>query len=137
MDEPVAIFISIPELSTDISASSSNIFAKPGQMENNDRTLKELATLDVVYQPWRGPPQAFEGIPRGLFHNETTGNLGRLHQDDGVPILTQQSCKGLYFYEGLSMMDKSMIDAASGGALMDKTPAVARHLISNMASNTQ
>ncbi|RDY09473.1 hypothetical protein CR513_06156, partial [Mucuna pruriens] len=33
-------------------------------------------------------------------------------------------------------MDKSMIDAASGGALMDKTPVVARHLISNMASNT-
>ncbi|RDX94758.1 hypothetical protein CR513_22831, partial [Mucuna pruriens] len=30
-----------------------------------------------------------------------------------------------------------MIDAASGGALMDKTPAAARHLISNMASNTQ
>ncbi|RDY14458.1 hypothetical protein CR513_00477, partial [Mucuna pruriens] len=34
-------------------------------------------------------------------------------------------------------MDRSMIDAASGGALMDKTPAAARHLISNMASNTQ
>ncbi|RDY10373.1 hypothetical protein CR513_05107, partial [Mucuna pruriens] len=28
-----------------------------------------------------------------------------------------------YFYEGLMMMDRSMIDAASGGALMDKTPA--------------
>ncbi|RDX94407.1 Retrovirus-related Pol polyprotein, partial [Mucuna pruriens] len=42
-----------------------------------------------------------------------------------------------YFYEGLLMMDRSMIDAASGGALMDKTPAAARHLISNMASNTQ
>ncbi|RDY01485.1 hypothetical protein CR513_15172, partial [Mucuna pruriens] len=42
-----------------------------------------------------------------------------------------------YFYEGLSMMDRSMIDATSGGALMDKTPATARHLISNMASNTQ
>ncbi|RDY02073.1 hypothetical protein CR513_14511, partial [Mucuna pruriens] len=25
---------------------------QPGQMENNDRTLKELATPDVVYQPW-------------------------------------------------------------------------------------
>ncbi|RDX94774.1 hypothetical protein CR513_22808, partial [Mucuna pruriens] len=25
---------------------------EPGQMENNDRTLKELATPDVVYQPW-------------------------------------------------------------------------------------
>ncbi|RDX99227.1 hypothetical protein CR513_17748, partial [Mucuna pruriens] len=34
-------------------------------------------------------------------------------------------------------MDKSMIDAASGGALMDKTLVAARHLISNMASNTQ
>ncbi|RDX96160.1 hypothetical protein CR513_21218, partial [Mucuna pruriens] len=42
-----------------------------------------------------------------------------------------------YFYEGLTMMDRSMIDAASVGALMDKTPAAARHLISNMASNTQ
>ncbi|RDY13905.1 hypothetical protein CR513_01119, partial [Mucuna pruriens] len=31
----------------------------------------------------------------------------------------------------------SMIDAASGGALIDKTAAAARHLISNMASNTQ
>ncbi|RDX71080.1 hypothetical protein CR513_49610, partial [Mucuna pruriens] len=30
-----------------------------------------------------------------------------------------------------------MIDAASGGALMDKTPAATRHLISNMASNMQ
>ncbi|RDX98468.1 hypothetical protein CR513_18600, partial [Mucuna pruriens] len=42
-----------------------------------------------------------------------------------------------YFYEGLSMMDQSMIDASSVGALMDKTPATARHLIFNMASNTQ
>ncbi|RDX84716.1 hypothetical protein CR513_34189, partial [Mucuna pruriens] len=42
-----------------------------------------------------------------------------------------------YFYEGLSMMDRSMIDAASGGELMDKTLIVARHLISNMESNTQ
>ncbi|RDY05211.1 hypothetical protein CR513_10997, partial [Mucuna pruriens] len=35
------------------------------------------------------------------------------------------------------MMDRSMIDATSGGALMDKTPPAARHLISNIASNTQ
>ncbi|RDX76770.1 hypothetical protein CR513_43199, partial [Mucuna pruriens] len=37
----------------------------------------------------------------------------------------------------LSMMDRSMIDAASGGGLTDKTPAAARHLILNMVSNTQ
>ncbi|RDY07570.1 hypothetical protein CR513_08320, partial [Mucuna pruriens] len=42
-----------------------------------------------------------------------------------------------YFYEGLSMMDRSMIDTASGGALIDKMPVAARNLISNMASNTQ
>ncbi|RDY13942.1 hypothetical protein CR513_01064, partial [Mucuna pruriens] len=42
-----------------------------------------------------------------------------------------------YFYEGLMMMDRNMIDAASGGLLMDKTPEVMKHLISNMASNTQ
>ncbi|RDY03768.1 hypothetical protein CR513_12610, partial [Mucuna pruriens] len=177
-------------------------------MENNDKTLKELATPDVVYQPWciqRRPPQTFERIPCILFHNEITGDTRRLHQDEGIPILLGWGSEGLpvlfntwgdmkriflekffsaskaatirkeicgirqqsgetlheywerfnklcatcphhqiseqlliqYFYEGLSMMDKSMIDTASGGALMDKTPAVVRHLISNMASNTQ
>ena len=34
-------------------------------------------------------------------------------------------------------MERSMIDAASGGALVDKTPNEARGLISNMAANTQ
>ncbi|RDX64699.1 hypothetical protein CR513_56710, partial [Mucuna pruriens] len=42
-----------------------------------------------------------------------------------------------YFYEGLSMMDRSMINVASRGALMDKTTPAARHLISIMANNTQ
>ncbi|RDY11595.1 hypothetical protein CR513_03729, partial [Mucuna pruriens] len=42
-----------------------------------------------------------------------------------------------YFYEGLMMMDRSMINATSGGALMDKMPTTARQLILSMASNTQ
>ena len=42
-----------------------------------------------------------------------------------------------YFYEGLLPMERSMIDAASGGALVDKIPEVARLLISNMAANSQ
>ncbi|RDY07760.1 hypothetical protein CR513_08081, partial [Mucuna pruriens] len=42
-----------------------------------------------------------------------------------------------YFYKGLTMTDRSMIDASSGGALMDKTPGATRNLISNMESNTQ
>ncbi|KAH9803303.1 hypothetical protein KPL71_001711 [Citrus sinensis] len=42
-----------------------------------------------------------------------------------------------YFYEGLSLMDRSMIDAASGGVLVNETHTQARELISNMAANTQ
>ncbi|KAJ9176954.1 hypothetical protein P3X46_012212 [Hevea brasiliensis] len=42
-----------------------------------------------------------------------------------------------YFYEGLLPMDRSMIDTASGGALVDKTPEEAKRLIDNMAANSQ
>ena len=40
-----------------------------------------------------------------------------------------------YLYEGLLPMDRSMMDATSGGALVDKTPTVARDLIANMVAN--
>ncbi|KAL0404482.1 UNVERIFIED_CONTAM: hypothetical protein Sradi_2089000 [Sesamum radiatum] len=40
-----------------------------------------------------------------------------------------------YFYEGLSVMDRRMVDAASGGSLIDKAPEEAQHLISTMAEN--
>ncbi|RDX97155.1 hypothetical protein CR513_20105, partial [Mucuna pruriens] len=209
-------------------------------MENQDRTLKELATPDVVYQPWciqypqLEPAQTYElksglihllpkfhglagedphkhlkefhvvcstmrpqGIPEdyikmkafpfsldgaakdwlylqpALFN--TWGDMKRTFLEKFFPAsrtatirkeicgIRQHTGETLheywerfnklcatcphhqiseqlliqYFYEGLSMMDRSMIDAASGGALMDKTPVAARHLISNMASNTQ
>ncbi|KAL0419096.1 UNVERIFIED_CONTAM: hypothetical protein Sradi_1323100 [Sesamum radiatum] len=42
-----------------------------------------------------------------------------------------------YFYEGLSSMDMKLIDAASGGALFNKTPTEARNFISIMTFNTQ
>lgn len=34
-------------------------------------------------------------------------------------------------------MNQSMVDAASGGALVNKTPTKARQLISSMAENSQ
>jgi len=34
-------------------------------------------------------------------------------------------------------MDRSMVEVASGGALVDKTPATARELITNMTANSQ
>jgi hypothetical protein len=42
-----------------------------------------------------------------------------------------------YFYEGLLPMNKSMINVASGGALVDKTLHAARNLNENIAANTQ
>ncbi|RDY04626.1 hypothetical protein CR513_11652, partial [Mucuna pruriens] len=49
------------------------INSEPGQTENHDRTLKELATPDVVYQPWciqypqLEPAQTYE-LKSGLIH---------------------------------------------------------------------
>ncbi|KAK9756166.1 hypothetical protein RND81_01G078100 [Saponaria officinalis] len=42
-----------------------------------------------------------------------------------------------YFYDGLCLKDKSIIDAASGGVLMNKTATEAKQLIDNMALNSQ
>ncbi|RDX90036.1 hypothetical protein CR513_28144, partial [Mucuna pruriens] len=210
--------------STNALVFSSNIFAELGQMENNDRTLKELTTPNVE------PAQTYE-LKSGLIHllpkfhglagEDPHKHLKEFHvvfsimrpqgisEDyikmkafpfslDGAakdwlylqPVLFNtwgdMKCTFLekffpaskivsirkeicgirqhtgetlhefnklcatcphhqineqllikYFYEGLSMMDKSMINATNGGALMDKTPVATRHLISNMASNMQ
>ncbi|XP_050878237.1 uncharacterized protein LOC127082059 [Lathyrus oleraceus] len=42
-----------------------------------------------------------------------------------------------YFYEGLLPMDKNILDAASGGVLVDKTLVAAKTLIENMSLNSQ
>ncbi|CAN6542267.1 unnamed protein product [Malus baccata var. baccata] len=42
-----------------------------------------------------------------------------------------------YFYEGLCGTDRVMLDAAIGGAFMDKTPTNAKALLKNIAGNTQ
>ncbi|XP_068309734.1 uncharacterized protein [Pyrus communis] len=42
-----------------------------------------------------------------------------------------------YFYEGLCGTDHVMLDAASGGAFMDKTPTNAKALLKNIAGNTR
>ncbi|RDY05088.1 hypothetical protein CR513_11116, partial [Mucuna pruriens] len=68
--------------------------------------------------------------------NETLHEFNKLcatclHHQISEQLLLQ------YFYEGLLMMDRNIVDAASGGTLMDKTLAAARELISNMASKTQ
>ncbi|RDY07737.1 hypothetical protein CR513_08104, partial [Mucuna pruriens] len=187
----------VTNTSDSVEFSSANNFSEPEQMENNDRTLKELATPDVY--PQLEPAQTYE-LKSGLIHLlpkfhglagedphkdlkefhvpilfNTRGYMKHMFLEKFFPAsrtatikkeicgIRQHSGETLheywerfnmlcatcphhqiskqlliqYFYEGLTMMDRSMIVAASGGALMDKTPTVARYLISNMASNTQ
>ncbi|KAM2312315.1 hypothetical protein ACFXTH_022734 [Malus domestica] len=42
-----------------------------------------------------------------------------------------------YFYEGLLPIERQMLDASAGGALVDKTPTAANTLIANRALNAQ
>ncbi|CAN6679399.1 unnamed protein product [Malus baccata var. baccata] len=42
-----------------------------------------------------------------------------------------------YFYESLLPLERQMLDASAGGALVDKTPMAAKILISNRALNAQ
>ncbi|CAN6576796.1 unnamed protein product [Malus baccata var. baccata] len=42
-----------------------------------------------------------------------------------------------YFYEGLLPIERHMLDASAGGALVDKTPTAAKTLIANRALNAQ
>ncbi|RDY04590.1 hypothetical protein CR513_11683, partial [Mucuna pruriens] len=87
-------------------------------MENNTRMLKELATLDVLYQPWciqypqLEPTQSYklksgliyllpkstqtpDEIPCDLFHDEVVGDTGGLHQDEDISFFPRPSCKRL------------------------------------------
>ncbi|RDX72966.1 hypothetical protein CR513_47481, partial [Mucuna pruriens] len=185
---------------------NNNSLYEPELMENNNRTLKELATSDVLYQPWciqyshLKPTQSYELksklihlLPKfhGLAGEDPHKHLKEFH-DKAAFVLSRWSSKGLAvfaaghvqhlgrhevdvprkvlpgiqncghlkmiwrrymnigkgstscvprvrtnksmnnFYCSLLMMDRNMVDATSGGALMDKTPQVAIHLISNM-----
>ncbi|XP_016747431.1 uncharacterized protein [Gossypium hirsutum] len=50
--------------------------------------------------------------------------------------ITEQSLLQ-YFYKGLNPIEMNMVDAVSGGTLVNMTPQQARDLISTMAANTQ
>nr|KYP33130.1 hypothetical protein KK1_046039 [Cajanus cajan] len=90
-----------------------------------ERTLREMAALDFTYESLciQYPEEDVPFVLKiGLIHL-----LPKFH---GHMLLQ-------YFYEGLNNMERSMIDAASGGAIGDMTPTEARHLIEKMASNSQ
>ncbi|GAU52014.1 hypothetical protein TSUD_418260, partial [Trifolium subterraneum] len=108
-------------------------------MAGNNRTLKELAAPDVTYQPlgiqYPDTNMPFE-LKSGLIHL-----LPKFHglagEDPHKHLKEFHIVCSTMRPQGLLPMDRSMVDAASGGALVDKTPDAAKNLIENMAANAQ
>nr|XP_029117740.1 uncharacterized protein LOC114913285 [Elaeis guineensis] len=103
-------------------------------MAANNRTLKELAAPDLNQQPlcieYPILDAAFE-LKSGLIHLLPTFR-GLVGEDP------HKHLKDFYVVcSSLMPMDRSMIDVASGGFLVDKTSEATKNLISNMAANSQ
>nr|XP_027118748.1 uncharacterized protein LOC113735992 [Coffea arabica] len=105
----------------------------------NAQTLRELAAPDLTQQPLAASlRKEICGIKQhpgeSLYEYwERYKSLLRRcpHHQISEQLIIQ------YFYEGLIFRDRSIIDAASGGALVNKTPQEARELIEGMAENSQ
>ncbi|RDX80659.1 hypothetical protein CR513_38777, partial [Mucuna pruriens] len=96
IDRTLHSFTSNPTNNSDFSEFSSvdtnsnsniadNTSHGPNKMKNNDRTLKKLATLDVI----------LAGIPRDVFHHEAAWNTRGLYQNESIPIFPRWSHQGL------------------------------------------
>ncbi|RDX96884.1 hypothetical protein CR513_20411, partial [Mucuna pruriens] len=103
-----------------VPSGSDSEGALEAKADSPDQVGQSDPTSETDKSPSPSPPIELKTLPSHL-------KYAYLNKDQQLP----------YFYEGLSMMDRSMIDAASRGDLMDKTPATTKHLISNIASNTQ
>jgi len=70
-------------------------------------------------------------------HFQSIGKDLSNYSFNALIIIYPISCSFNYVYEGLMPTDRSIIDVASGGALVDKTPEVACQLILNMAAKSK
>ncbi|RDY02533.1 hypothetical protein CR513_14004, partial [Mucuna pruriens] len=70
-----------------------SILANEGESSSSTMAMWKMEPLNPC--PVRGPPQASKGIPCGLLHNEAAGDIGGLHQNEGVSILPGWSSERL------------------------------------------
>ncbi|RDX78887.1 hypothetical protein CR513_40755, partial [Mucuna pruriens] len=189
---------SSPNINSDFNYGL-NKSQEPEQMENNDRTLKELAMPDMLihllpkfhglagedpqkhlkefhvvcstmrlqgiskdYIKIKAFPFSLDGVAKDWLYLQlvlfnTWGDmkcmfLEKFFPASGTTTIRKEICgirkhfrETLHEYwerfnklcvTCLTMMERRLIDAASGGALVDKMPTATRHLIFNMASNT-
>ncbi|KAL0320090.1 UNVERIFIED_CONTAM: hypothetical protein Sradi_5270500 [Sesamum radiatum] len=110
----------LPEPETDLvlDVPTSSDSEEEVMAQNPERTIKEMTSLDLNQQPlcieYPNLDVDFE-LKSGLIHLLPT-------------------FRGI---AGLTEANRSLVDAASGGALYDKTPTEARKLITTMAANNQ
>ncbi|CAN6552340.1 unnamed protein product [Malus baccata var. baccata] len=116
----------------------------------DNRTLKELAAsgldnaapLCIQYPTAaQGKTEEFElkssllhHIPK--YHWLSMENLNK-HLKEFEVYQMKEEILLQYFYEGLLPLERQMLDASAGGALVDKTPLAAKILIANRALNAQ
>ncbi|XP_010247948.1 PREDICTED: uncharacterized protein LOC104590886 [Nelumbo nucifera] len=93
-------------------------FFPASRAANNRKEICGIRQLsgETLYEYWEGFKQLCASCPQHQIPDQ---------------LLIQ------YFYEGLLPMDRSMIDVASRGVLVNKTPTQTRELISNMAATSQ
>ncbi|CAN6552449.1 unnamed protein product [Malus baccata var. baccata] len=125
--------VSLPPSSPPHLSSKEEEEPQEGMADNH--TLRELATPNMDQQPlcitYPNAEGGFE-LKSDIIHY-----LPKFHG-----FLTEDANKHLmefhvYFYEGLWGTDHVMLDAASGGAFMEKTPTNAKALLKNIAGNTR
>ncbi|CAN6721003.1 unnamed protein product [Malus baccata var. baccata] len=80
------------------------------------------ANVDAEQVKLRAFPFTLEAKANEWLYNLPSGSMNTWNQ---------------YFYEGLCITDRVMLDAASGGAFMDKTPTNAKALLKNIVGNTR
>nr|XP_027062676.1 uncharacterized protein LOC113689038 [Coffea arabica] len=101
----------------------------------NARILRELAAPNLNQQPLCEEPykhlQEFDVVCNSMKHRKSQ----KSKKNEGIPLFLEGFCKGLAVLP--ATRDRSIIDAASGGALVNKTPRKARALIKGMAENSQ
>ncbi|CAN6576847.1 unnamed protein product [Malus baccata var. baccata] len=73
----------------------------------------------------------FEVVCSSLTHVNVDGSILKMKHQMKEELLLQ------YFYKGLLPIERQMLDASAGGALVDKTPMAAKTLIANRALNAQ
>ncbi|XP_068340347.1 uncharacterized protein [Pyrus communis] len=113
------------------------------QQNPNPPSFSSTSEFDEGGEEGEATTQFVEEVQTMVVDNRTIKELSASGMDNAVPLCIQYPAAGQvelliqYFYEGLLPMERQMLDASVGGALMDKTPVDAKTLIANRAHNAQ